>query len=186
MIKEKIDAFTQNICEYNNFTYDQTEEIKYSVKIITLEVIKLFIVISLFSVFGYFKEISILIFVMSLTKPFTGGYHENTQSRCLVATIILSLIIITLYKNNDLNLISIILLNLINIFSVYHQAPIINKDMPLTRADLINKNRLLAIINCFIFFIISIILYEYKIYSNIITWTLFINSCLMFNAKHKN
>lgn len=185
MIREKIRSFTEDICDHNGYTNEVKDEIEYTLSIFLFEIIKIFIVVLLFSLLGLFKEISLVMIVMGLTKPFTGGYHESTQIKCLVATIILSGIIIILSINNNLNFISIILLNLINIFSVYHQAPIINEDMPLTREDLIRKNRIIATISCTTFFIIALILSSKGIYSSIITWTLVIDSCLMFNKKYK-
>ncbi|MCR8744570.1 accessory gene regulator B family protein [Romboutsia lituseburensis] len=183
MIRNKIKNFTEDICEYNGYSKQQQEEIEYTLRIFIFEILKILIIVGLFSVIGYFKEIVFIIITMSLTKPFTGGYHESSQLKCLIATMIIFLIIIILAKNNNLNLISIILINLINIFSVYHQAPIINNDMPLTRYDLIKKNKMLALVNSSILFSIALILYSKGIYSSIITWTLFINSCLMFNKK---
>lgn len=186
MIRKKIKNFTKDICEYNGYSKQQQEEIEYTLRIFIFEILKILIIVGLFSLIGYFKEILFVIITMSLTKPFTGGYHESSQIKCLIATIIISLIIIILAINNNLNMLSIILLNMINIFSVYHQAPIINNDMPLTRKDLINKNKILALLNSSILFLISLILCNKGIYSSIITWTLFINSCLMFNKKIKN
>ena len=37
---------------------------------------------------------------MSITKPFIGGYHEDTQLKCLTSTLLLTFIIIYLSKNN--------------------------------------------------------------------------------------
>lgn len=185
MIRQKMKKFTGDICEYNGYSQQQREEIEYTFRIFIFEILKIFILVGLFSFSGYFREILCIVLTMSLTKPFTGGYHENSQIKCLVVTMIISIIIIILAINNNLNIISIVLLNLINIFSIYHQAPIINDNMPLTRNDLIIRNKVLALLSSSILFLVSLILYNKGIYSSIITWTLFINSCLMFNKKHK-
>ncbi|CEO32605.1 accessory gene regulator B family protein [Paraclostridium sordellii] len=186
MMMKKFDNFVENICKYNKFPDEQTEEIKYIMRIISLELIKLLLVIILFSLFGYSKEILLVVGVMICTRPFTGGYHESSQKRCLVATIILSLLIIILSENSSLNTTSIIVINAINIFSVYNQAPIVNACMPITKESLIRKNKKIAIVNYIVLFAISIFLYKYTLYRNIITWTLTLNVCLMFNQKkHK-
>ncbi|CEQ02852.1 accessory gene regulator B superfamily [[Clostridium] sordellii] len=186
MMMKKFDNFVESICKYNKFPDEQTEEIKYIMRIISLELIKLLLVIILFSVFGYSKEILLVVGVMICTRPFTGGYHESSQKRCLVATIILSLLIIILSENSSLNTISIIVINAVNIFSVYNQAPIVNACMPITKESLIRKNKKIAIVNYIVLFAISIFLYKYTLYRNIITWTLTLNVCLMFNQKkHK-
>lgn len=70
---KKFDDFVENICKYNKFPDEQTEEIKYIMRIISLELIKLLVVIILFSIFGYTKEILLVVGVMICTRPFTGG-----------------------------------------------------------------------------------------------------------------
>lgn len=183
MMMKKFDDFVESICKYNKFPDEQTEEIKYIMRVTSLEIIKILITIILFSLFGYTKEILLVVGVMTCTKPFTGGYHESSQKRCLVATIILSLFIIILSENSSLNTISIIIINAINIFSVYNQAPIVNACMPITKDSLIKKNKKIAIVNYIVLFAISIFLHKYTLYRNIITWTLTLNVCLMFNQK---
>lgn len=185
MTIKKIDSYIENVCKYNNFSEVKTEEIKYVMNIMILEAIKMITIIILYSLFGYTKEILSIVCVMVFIKPFTGGYHEDSQKRCFVATLFLCLLIIILYKTSYLSIYSIVILHLISMFSIYHQAPIINVKMPLTRIDLIKKNKRVALLNSFIFFLISVIFYKYKVYSNIITWTIVINTCLMFNKKNK-
>lgn len=185
MIRKMIKNFNEDICECNGYTDEKKEELEYTLRVVVFEILKILAIISLFSLLGLFKQIIVVLIVMSFTKPFMGGYHEDTQIKCLIATIILASIIITLSINNNLNLVSIILLNLITLFSVYHQAPIINEDMILTRQDLITRNKIVAMISCFMFFIISLTVHKNEIYSSIITWTLFIDSCLMFNKNKK-
>lgn len=186
MLKRKLSYFVDDICKYNNFTKDKTEEIQYVMRLMMYEILKIITIILIFSILGYLKEIVLIMFTMILVKPFTGGYHETSQKRCFIATIILSTFIIVISKNSDLNYVSTICINIINIFSIYHQAPIINKCMPITKSSLIKKNNRIALVNSIILTIISIFVNKYRVYSNIITWTLTINVCLMFNSKkHK-
>lgn len=51
--------------------------------------------------------------------------------------------------------------------------------MPITKQSLIKKNNKIAIINSIILSMISIFIIKYRVYSNIIMWTLTINACLM-------
>ena len=55
--------------------------------------------------------------------------------------------------------------------------------MPITKENLIRRNKTIAVLNSIILSIISVIIIRYGIYSNIITWTLTMNVCLMFNSK---
>lgn len=183
MLEKKLNYFVEDICKYNNFTQDKTEEIQYVMKLMMYETLKIITIITIFSIFGYLKEISLVMLTMVCLKPFTGGYHETSQMRCLIATITLSCIIILISKNSNLNYVSTILISIINTFSIYHQAPIINRCMPITKSSLIKKNNTIAAVNSIILAIVSIFIIKYRIYSNIIIWTLTINVCLMFNSK---
>ena len=121
---------------------------------------------------------------MIATKPFTGGYHEDSQIRCFMATLIIILFIILLSKNTNLDITSSIILNLISIFCIYNEIPIINEKMPLTRKDLIKKNRVIGITNTLIFIIISIVMFNVKWLSQTIVWTCVVQVMLLFN-KYK-
>lgn len=184
MIEKLLYKFVDNIGEYNNFTNEQIEQAKYSLKVIVYEIIKLLLLILIFVNLGYFKESLLIIFVMSVTKPFIGGYHEDSQIRCFIATFILMALIINLFENNNLNFISCILLNLISVFSIYNKAPIINDKMPITREELIRKNRRIGITNVVILTLLSIIIFKVRWASQIIVWTILVQAILMFN-KYK-
>ena len=183
MIRKKIDCFVEDICKYNNFTQEKTEEIQYVMRLMMYEMFKIIAIIIIFSMLGYFKEVVLIMFTMVCVKPFTGGYHETSQKRCLIATTTLCCLTILIAKNSNLNLVSTILISSVNIFCIYHQAPIVNKCMPITKSSLIKKNNKIALINSIILSMISIFIIKYGVYSNIITWTLTINVCLMFNSK---
>lgn len=183
MIRKLVGIVANDICNYNNYDEEKREIINYTLLITTFEIIKTIILLMLFSILGLFKEIFIVLLVMACTKPFMGGYHEDTQFKCLISTAILAFVIIYLSMINKLDLPSLVLINVINIFAIYNRAPVINSDMPITREDLINKNRRLAIRNSLIFIILALLLHHIGICSSIITWTLLIQVCLMFNKK---
>lgn len=185
MIEKFIYRFVDSLGEYNNYNEEQVEQVKYSLKVIVYELIKIIFLIIIFSILGYFKESFLILFIMSITKPFIGGYHEDTQLKCFTATWILIVIIIVLFKSNKLNFTSSITLNLISIFSIYNKAPIINDKMPITREDLIMKNRKIGIINVVILTLLSLIMFEVKWISQIIVWTILVQAMLMFNKYKK-
>lgn len=82
MLRKKLDYFVEDICKYNNFTQDKTEEIHYVMRVMMYEIVKIITMIIVFSMLGYFKEVVLIIFTMSRVKTFTGG-HETSQKRCL-------------------------------------------------------------------------------------------------------
>lgn len=184
MIERFIYKFVDDLGEYNNYSNEQIEQIKYTLKAIMFEVIKLSLTIIVFSILGYFKESLVTILVMSITKPFIGGYHEDTQVKCFIATLILVFFIVFLAQYSRLSFISCIILNLISIFSVYNKAPVIDDRMPITREDLIKRNRIIGISSILILAIASIILYKITWLAQIIVWTILVQAMLMFN-KYK-
>lgn len=185
MFNKYINNIVKNIGEASNYNKEQFEIVEYVTKVILYEVIKILFILIVFSFIGYFKESLLIILIMSFTKPFIGGYHENTQIKCFIVTLLLVAVIIVLYENNKLGLQSCIILNLINIFVIYNKAPIINNKMPITKENLIKRNRNIAIINSIVLTFISIIMFRFKWISQIIVWTMLIQVILMFN-KNEN
>lgn len=185
MLEKLIYRFVDDLGRYNNYNNEQIEQVKYALKIFLYEIIKFVLIIFIFSVLGYFKESLLITFIMSVTKPFIGGYHEDTQIKCFIATVIVVMSIIILFKNNNLNLISCVILNLISIFSVYNKAPVVDSKMPITRKDIIKKNRKIGLINIIMLISFSIIIFKVKWASQIIVWTILVQAILMFN-KYTN
>lgn len=70
--------------------------------------------------------------------------------------------IVILSKNSNLDIVSSIILNFISIFCIYNQVPIINPKMPLTKENLIKRNRIISIVNSLIFIILSIAMFNIK------------------------
>ena len=50
MIEKLIYRFVDNLSEYNNYNEDQVEQIKYSLKVIVYELIKIILLIIIFSI----------------------------------------------------------------------------------------------------------------------------------------
>ncbi|SFC27817.1 accessory gene regulator B [Clostridium uliginosum] len=175
--------FVKNISDANGYSKDQQEQIEYTVIMLSFEIIKLVSIILIFSMFGYFKESILVIAVMSMTKPFIGGYHEYTQIRCFIASLLITAGVIELSLNSKLSFISNCILIFISLFCMWNTAPVINKKMPITRPQIIKKNRILGISITTVFAVISILLYKYSYFYEIITWTILFQAILMFNKR---
>ena len=185
MLDRIINYFINDLQKYNNYNEIQVEQMKYCIKVITYEFVKLVSVLLIFFLLGFFKECFLIIIFMISTKPFTGGYHENTQIKCFIATLIIISSIILISRNSNLDFISCIILNLISIFCIYNQIPIINEKMPLTKQKLIKRNRVIGIINTLIFLFLSIIMFKMKWVSQTIVWTSIVQVMLLFNKYKK-
>lgn len=178
-----IEKFVKNIAIHNDFTDEQRGEIEYTLKVISYELIKIIAIIFIFYLGGYLKESLIVLFVMGITKPFIGGYHEDSQIKCFIATLILVAIIIQLSITSNISYISAAALNVISVFVVYNRAPIINDKMPITKSSLIKRNRMIGIINISALSIGSLIFFNSTILSQVVIWTICIQAMFMFNKN---
>ncbi|MDU2290039.1 MAG: accessory gene regulator B family protein [Clostridium celatum] len=185
MIDKIINWFIRDLQKHNNYNEIQVEQMKYFMKVTTYEFIKLVLVLLIFFLLGFFKECFVIIIFMISTKPFTGGYHEDTQIKCFVGTLIIVSSIILISKNSNLDIVTCIILNLISIFCIYNQIPIINEKMPLTKKKLIKRNRYIGIVNTLVFLVISIIMFNLKWFSQTIVWTCVVQVMLLFNKYKK-
>ncbi|WP_159150005.1 accessory gene regulator ArgB-like protein [Clostridium neonatale] len=170
----------------DNYTKEEKEEMDYVLRTILFESIKLISTIVIFSILGYFIESVIIISIMSLTKPFIGGYHEDTQLKCFIATMLLTAGILILSLNTSFTFWGNCIVLIICIFCIYNQAPVINPKMPITHPHLIQKNRDKGLCNVIVLGIVSIMLYKYSDYYLLITWTIVFQTILMFNKREKN
>lgn len=185
MIDKIINWFIRDLQKHNNYNEIQVEQMKYFMKVTTYEFIKLVLVLLIFFLLGFFKECFVIIIFMMSTKPFTGGYHEDTQIKCFVGTLIIVSSIILISKNSNLDIVTCIILNLISIFCIYNQIPIINEKMPLTKKKLIKRNRYIGIVNTLVFLVISIIMFNLKWFSQTIVWICVVQVMLLFNKYKK-
>lgn len=168
--------------KYKNY---ELEEMEYTLRVILFELVKTTFLIVIFSVFGYFKEIVIILGIMFSIKPFIGGYHEETQIKCFITTGIIAAGILLLSTKCELSFAGNCTLILLSIFSIWNQAPIINPKMPITSLEFIRKNRIRGVTASIIIGFASIILYNYSSYYSIMTWTLVFETMLMFNKREK-
>ena len=181
MIKRFIEWLISDLSNYNKYSTHQQEEMKYVLTILIYELIKFILILTIFYFFGYFKECLLILIYMVITKPFTGGYHEDNQKKCFLSTLIIVMFIVILSKNSNLDIVSSIILNFISIFCIYNQVPIINPKMPLTKENLIKRNRIISIVNSLIFIILSIAMFNIKWFSQVIVWTGVVQTMLLFN-----
>ena len=160
---------------------------EYVLRVMIFEFLKIAGLIILFSACGYFKESLTVIILFSTVRPYIGGYHETTQLRCFIVTLIITGFIIALSFNVDVNIYGEIILLIISIFAVYNQAPVLNPEMPISNEKNIRRNRVKGLTHFILWSILSVIIYKYLyIYSMIILWSLVVNALYMFNRKNIN
>ncbi|WP_238884327.1 accessory gene regulator ArgB-like protein [Clostridium sp. YIM B02551] len=178
-----IKAFSKIIAKSNNYNEEQEQEVEYALRVIIFEAAKFIGTIIVFSAIGYPVKGLLAIGLMSLSKPFIGGYHEDNQVKCFISTLITIGIIIYLENCISLNFISVILLGGVSIFCIWNQAPVVNPKMRLTKIDMINRNRRVGIFIIVLQYLVSIILFKYAYIATIITWVILFQALLMFNKE---
>lgn len=183
MVKNISKRIINSIATNENYSKDELEQMEYVLVIILFESIKMISLITIFSLLGYFDKVIIIAFIMCIVKPFIGGYHEETQIKCFIATVLLTIGILILSLQCELSFAGNFVLVFISIFCIWNQAPIINPKMPISRPQLIKKNRIKGLINSMFLGVIAVILYKYSIYYSVVTWTLLFQALLMFNKR---
>lgn len=183
MVKYICKRIINSIAIDGKYSEEQLEQMEYVLVTIVFELIKIISVIGIFSLFGYFDKVIIITVVMCVIKPFIGGYHEDTQIKCFIVTMLVTAGILILSLQCNLSFIGNCILIFLSIFCIWNQAPIINPRMPITRPQLIKNNRIRGLYTSIIFGLLSIILYNYGSYYALITWTISIEVMLMFNKR---
>ncbi len=89
---------TSKIISWLAVDKDSTTGIKIGFYIETMlsEVEKILIILFVFSLFGYFKEIAIILLIITTLRPYIGGTHKDTFIGCLGKTILMCAIPICL------------------------------------------------------------------------------------------
>ncbi|WP_163215762.1 accessory gene regulator ArgB-like protein [Clostridium thermarum] len=176
-----INKFATHLSEVNHYTKDEEEQIAYSLRIVVFELIKVLGVILFFSVAGYTAEVLIAILVMTSSKPFIGGYHEDNQVKCFVSTLLIIGSIIYLGNNIHMDIVPKLILNLVALFCIWNQAPVVNPKMPINREELLKRNRAVGMAVLLVCAVISLIFYRYTKVSNTMVWIIVFQALLMFN-----
>ena len=184
MVKRIVNVIINGLSRSVSYSQEQREHIEYSLTVITYELIKLILIVLILYMLGLLKEGLAVLLAIIITKPFIGGYHEDSQIKCFFATMTIVCGLIILGRSIELNMVSIIILNIFSIFCIYHRAPVINEKMPLTKEKLIRRNRKIGLVNVSLLAMLSIISYKSTVYGELICLTKVVQTMLMFN-KYK-
>lgn len=180
-LRKLIKSMSSYISKTNNYTKEQEEQIDYVMRIMIFELLKFVGVVFIFSIIGYPIQAIAAGVTMAIIKPFIGGYHEDKQINCFIATVAIIGSIIYLSVNVDTGLTPKIVLFAICIFCLWNQAPVTNPRMPITREELLKRNRNTGTAIAFICAAISLIFYKNTSIANAITWTIIYQTFLMFD-----
>lgn len=185
-MRKLISITAQYISKVNNYTKDQEQQVEYALKIFVFEALKTMGTLAIFCALGKPIYALVAIITMITTKPFIGGYHEDSQIKCFFSTVFIIGSVIYLSYNVDINFLGKLILGIVSLYCIWNQAPIVNSAMPINREDLLIKNRNIGIILSSVFIIIGLIFYRLEVVSNTITWMMIFQALLMFNKRKSN
>ncbi|GAA0726224.1 hypothetical protein GCM10008905_22520 [Clostridium malenominatum] len=182
-MRNLIKSIAGHISVSNNYTKEEEEKVEYALRVFIFEALKIVGALVIFSILGYSLRATITIMTMAIIKPHIGGYHEDTQIKCFVATLIIIGSILYLSINLNMDFVSKLILVGISFYCIWHQAPVINSNMALTNPELIKRNRTIGILITILFTLVSIIFHKNTLISNTILWTIVFQALLMFNKR---
>ena len=181
MVKSVSKRIMQSIATNEKYSTDELEQMEYALVTILFESVKIISLIITFSLFGYFNEVIIITGIMCAVKPFIGGYHEDTQIRCFLSSVAITFAILAISLNSSLNIVSSAVISIICLICIWYRAPVLNPRMPMTKKELIMKNKIIGTSITAVFAVIALIFIKYNIYSDCITWTITFQTLLLFN-----
>lgn len=185
------DIISNKIVEYlicNNDIDTRKKDIYiYGTIVVIQSFINFFCSIIIGLLLNMFFENLCFFFVFRILRKFSGGYHSNKYSTCLLSSLIINIAILillkTIYYNPNLwiNLIVYFISFLIIIFFV----PITNENKPISNKEH-KVYKFFSCSICLMFFAVSLILTFYSnTYGNIISLSVGLNSILVLLEEIK-
>lgn len=182
-MRKLIKNFAGFISDKNEYTRIQEEQIEYALRITIFEALKILGLVLIFTLLGFPKEALVSVGTMALIKPFIGGYHEDTQIKCFIASLMIIGSVIYISSHLTIDIISKLILSIVCLYCIWNQAPVVHPKMAITRAELINRNRNVGLFLTAACIIISVIFNRNKIVSDSILWIILFQTLLMFNKR---
>lgn len=126
---------------HNTYSADKKEEIAYGLEIGLSTILTISIVIIISTFFSLTKECIIFLLTFMPLRTYTGGYHATTHLRCFICLMI-DMAIGAICKQYVIceytNIVSIVMI-IITIIVVVVFAPVVDKNHPLSKRQVINS-----------------------------------------------
>lgn len=173
------------ILKYNkDYTEEQIEKIKYGLEGLYLTTTKLIIILVIALIFGFFKELLLVLLFFNIIRYPAFGFHADKSSTCLIASTILILGLTYIMINISINLNIKVIISVICLINYLLFAPADTPKRPLTNQKK-RKYRKIASCICAIIYIIAIIKVTNMKFSNIILTALIIEALLINPLMYK-
>lgn len=121
-MRKLISITAHYISKVNNYTKDQEQQVEYALKVFVFEALKTIGTFIIFCVLGKPIYALVAITTMITTKPFIGGYHEDSQMKCFFSTVFIIGSVVYLSYNVDINLFGRLILGIVSLYCIWNQA----------------------------------------------------------------
>lgn len=173
------------ITEYNkNYTEEDIEKIKYGLEGLYLTITKLVVIFTLALIFGFFKELLVVLLFFNIIRFPAFGIHANKSSTCLICSSILFLGLTYVMINISINFNVKILISTICLMDYVLFAPADTIKRPLTNRKK-RKYRKIGSVMIAIIYIIAILYIKNMVLSNLILTALIIEALLINPLMYK-
>lgn len=156
---------TSKILKYLSVEAESVTGIKisYYMETVLAELEKLAILISIFSVLGFFYDIVVIVGVMMMTRPYIGGTHKDSCVQCLLTTILFCGVSICIARYISLNFWWQMIVTILMIRTLWKMLPATSKYRPIYEGIILHGIRIkgsvmLVIINSIYVLLDSIII----------------------------
>lgn len=137
-------------------------KIAFYIETMLSEIEKIIIIILTYSLFGFFKDIIVILTVMLMLRPYIGGTHKDTFKGCLLKTMLFSGTGILLARCIHTDL---VLQSVVTVCMKYHIAkigPVVYKYRPEYEGEMLRRIKakgilMVLILNCIYFCCNSIV-----------------------------
>lgn len=192
-MKEKFISSSINLIKSNNkYSNEDIEKIEYGLEGIYLTFTKLIIIIALAIIFGFFKELVIVLVLFNIIRFFAFGFHAKDSLTCLITSIILILGLTYLMINININIYIKYIIIAISLINYILFAPADTIKRPLTNIKK-RKYRKIGAITILLIYSILLLYFKDKLISNMLLTSIIIEGILInpitykiFNMPYKN
>lgn len=177
MIKKFVNYMTRKFIDTGIIERDDDEVFAYGLEIITSASINTIFALIIGTVMGRFIESIIFLVSFCIIRQFCGGYHADSNRKCIISFNSIFAISIILGSIIDIEKFSLffIILTVMNTVSIFVLAPVCHINNPLSNEEYKSnkfKSRLISMFICIVIIIgVQLNLYKYIIYSCLaLTW----------------
>lgn len=177
--------------EYN-YEGDLLDRVKYGLEIIYISVTKIFVILLLSIILGYFKETLLFTIFITPIKSVSYGIHAKKSWHCYVFSILLFMLLPSIFVNLNFTLIHKIFISIFSFISMIIYAPADTHKRPLVNKNHRNKLKLYSLLITSIYIVIIFVIKDNYIINllidALITQSLLINPLVyrLLNMPYNN